>query len=557
MISPLLNYIAILLSLLQSVASHPGLPNVTEHTITQNIDHFGYDANTGTYQERYFTYDKYLATPNSPTVIFFYCGNEDNVELYVNNTGLMWQLGKKMNALLVFAEHRYYGKSLPVPPPTTKTSITSTSNSSSSSPTSECLRFLTTEQATADYATLIRFLRLQYNDLDNSISIIGFGGSYGGMLGSWMRMRYPDALDGMLAASAPILSFDGLSPSYDPSTYDMIVTRDAGGEGSGAASECATNVKSVWKEIETLATTSVGRSMLSKQFTTCQPIATQEEGTSLIEWLQAPLGYMAMGNYPFASDYMTHGDGKPMVAWPMRVACSHLAIPGMTGAALMKGMSAFASVWYNRTGVNATCFFNGKIETGVVRNLQGQIVRARRPMSRMERDRNRNGYINVNDDNNDNDNDNTCAGTWNYQYCTQMVQPFASGLGQDMFYPPSPWNVTETAAGCLQTFNVQTRPDWVNVGFPGSKLDNGRFSNIIFTNGYLDPWSGGGVLRNISVVDELWAYVLPNGAHHLDLMWAHPNDPPDAIDARRFIEVTMKRWIHDKRRIKSLQRVTL
>ncbi len=138
MISPLLNYIAILLSLLQSVASHPGLPNVTEHTITQNIDHFGYDANTGTYQERYFTYDKYLATPNSPTVIFFYCGNEDNVELYVNNTGLMWQLGKKMNALLVFAEHRYYGKSLPVPPPTTKTSITSTSNSSSSSPTSAC-----------------------------------------------------------------------------------------------------------------------------------------------------------------------------------------------------------------------------------------------------------------------------------------------------------------------------------------------------------------------------------------------------------------------------------
>ena len=63
-------------------------------------------------------------------------------------------------------------------------------------------------------------------------------------------------------------------------------------------------------------------------------------------------------------------------------------------------------------------------------------------------------------------------------------------------------------------------------------------------------------MRNISVVDELWAYVLPNGAHHLDLMWAHPNDPPDAIDARRFIEVTMKRWIHDKRRIKSLH-VTL
>lgn len=33
---------------------------------------------------------------------------------YVNNTGLMWQLGQEMRALLVFAEHRYYGKNLPV-----------------------------------------------------------------------------------------------------------------------------------------------------------------------------------------------------------------------------------------------------------------------------------------------------------------------------------------------------------------------------------------------------------------------------------------------------------
>ena len=32
---------------------------------------------------------------------------------YVNNTGLMWQLGQEMQALLVFAEHRYYGKNLP------------------------------------------------------------------------------------------------------------------------------------------------------------------------------------------------------------------------------------------------------------------------------------------------------------------------------------------------------------------------------------------------------------------------------------------------------------
>ena len=50
--------------------------------------------------------------------VFFYFGNEDNVELYVEHTGLMWESAPDMGAALVFLEHRYYGKSLPFPPNT-------------------------------------------------------------------------------------------------------------------------------------------------------------------------------------------------------------------------------------------------------------------------------------------------------------------------------------------------------------------------------------------------------------------------------------------------------
>lgn len=101
--------------------------------------------------------------------------------------GLMWELAPEFGALLVFAEHRYYGQSAPFRKHLTRH-----------------MQWLTTEQAMGDYAELIWELRGSYGP---STPVVGFGGSYGGMLAAWFRLKYPHLLNGAIAGSAPIWTY--------------------------------------------------------------------------------------------------------------------------------------------------------------------------------------------------------------------------------------------------------------------------------------------------------------------------------------------------------------
>ena len=98
---------------------------------------------------------------------------------------------------------------------------------------------------------------------------------------------------------------------------------------------------------------------------------------------------------------------------------------------------------------------------------------------------------------------------------------------------------------CQTKFGLTPQYDWVFDFFGGLDIekDFNHLSNIIFSNGQLDPWSAGGVLKQVSP-DIVIIYML-NAAHHLDLRTPNEVDDP-SVKAGRQLEIdTIKKWIVD------------
>ena len=59
----------------------------------------------------------------------------------------------------------------------------------------EHVGYLSSEQALADFAVLIDHIKSTMPGASTS-PVVAFGGSYGGMLAAWLRMKYPHSVIG-------------------------------------------------------------------------------------------------------------------------------------------------------------------------------------------------------------------------------------------------------------------------------------------------------------------------------------------------------------------------
>ncbi|XP_042956828.1 lysosomal Pro-X carboxypeptidase-like [Carya illinoinensis] len=219
----------------------------------QTLDHFNYMPESySTFQQRYVINSKFWDGANRSAPILAYLGAEAPLDGDLRIIGFLTDNAAEFKALLVYIEHRYYGESIPLG----SSREVALGNAST-------LGYFNSAQAIADYAEIIIYLKEKLQAQNSPVIVIG--GSYGGMLASWFRLKYSHVAIGALASSAPILYFDDITPQDG---YYSIVTKDF----REASETCYQTIKNSWSIIDEVAFKPDGLSILSKTFKTCNPL---------------------------------------------------------------------------------------------------------------------------------------------------------------------------------------------------------------------------------------------------------------------------------------------
>ncbi|KAL5545779.1 hypothetical protein UlMin_005466 [Ulmus minor] len=440
---------------------------------TQTLDHFNfYPKSYHTFQHRYLINDTFWGGAKKNAPIFVYTGNEGDIEWFTQNTGFMFQTAPRFKALLVFVEHRFYGKSIPFG-----------GNKDVAYTNASTLGYLSSTQALADYANLIVDLKNNLSAIDSPVVV--FGGSYGGMLAAWFRLKYPHIAIGALASSSPILGFENLTSPY---SFNNIITQDFKSDSEN----CYKVIKGSWQQLEDIGKTPQGRRLLRRSFKLCKNY--EDVSYSLESWLQTAFIYTAMTDYPTPSNFL-----NPLPAYPIKQMCKAIDNP-TTGNDTFAKLYGAATVYYNSSGT-VKCFDI------------------------------------------DDDSDPHGLNGWEWQACTEMILP-TEGNTNDSIFPASDWHYEDRVSYCKSAYDIEPRRNWITIEFGGNDIKRvlKRFgSNIIFFNGLRDPWSGGGVLKNIS--NTIVAIVAKEGAHHVDLRFSTKEDPKWLKEVRKQEIKIIAGWI--------------
>ncbi|XP_054157916.1 putative serine protease K12H4.7 [Oppia nitens] len=442
------------------------IQTLPDNWFDQRVDHFN-TSDTRTFKQRYFINNKYYKTGGP---VFLLVDGENEGQDYFITAGALAGYAQRFGALAVDLEHRYYGQSLP-------TEDLSIGN----------LRYLTVGQALKDTEQFIGYLNRKLS-LNNNTKWIAFGGSYAGNLVAFLREKYPHAVAGSVASSAPI------QMTYDFNQYYPAVSQSLG-------TECSKQVREAFQLVVDQLKTPDGWLAIGKEFKLCTPL----NGTDRDSVYRFMLSLME----PFAIS--AQYDGRS----PMGVhrVCSLMMTTD------------------NRTD-------NGSKSSPVDR--LAQVMTEYRKGNCIDYEYNK--LINVLKD--IKPSPQAMFRQWFYQMCTEF------GYFQTTDHSDSPFGhnvpIDHYVKICSDAYGKQFTPDVIrksvdrfNQYYGGAKPEN--ITNVVFTNGAVDPWHVLSVLTDLNPTTR--AIYMNSTSHGAEMLQPLPTDPQELTDARLAIEKQLQLFL--------------
>ncbi|CAM9481871.1 unnamed protein product, partial [Ectocarpus fasciculatus] len=360
---------------------------------------------------------------------------------------------------------------------------------------SSSMQYLTTQNVLEDFVELLEYVKKEYNA--ETCPVIAFGGSYGATLTTYLRAAYPFSVIGGLASSAPSGYYDPENweaHGVDEFTFSDIITKDY----DSAHPQCLDAIKASRTAIEQTST-----EYLVKAFNLCNESGLGPHKPDLFLY---GLEGLCQQDYPYAI-----GD---MPAWPVNYVCDVLVDAYNTCDAQDPSCMVDAAVTVTNLALgtdSSTCMETLEEGPG---NIPG---------------------------------DGPGLGAWGYQSCTETLHQFSSRGIRDYQF-----DMQQSALDpCNEIWQVAPDTKAFKLRYGGYDLGDGKteITNIIWSNGLLDPWSGGGFLPQYAPEDAaargMYYFIIQKGAHHLDLRGPHPEDPLEVTLVRKREEDIMWGWVQE------------
>ncbi|ESQ50150.1 hypothetical protein EUTSA_v10002179mg, partial [Eutrema salsugineum] len=355
----------------------------------QDLDHFTFTPKSYmTFQQRYAIDFKHWAGAKANAPILAFLGEEASLDHDLAVVGFLGDNGPRLKALLVYIEHRYYGKSMPF------------GSAEEALKNASTLGYLNSAQALADYAAILLHIKEKYSTKHSPIIVIG--GSYGGMLAAWFRLKYPHIALGALASSAPLLYFEDTRPKFG---YYYIVTKVI----KETSERCYNTIRKSWKEIDRVAAKPNGLLILSQKFKTCSPL---NESSDIKDFLGTIYAEAVQYNRDWVTNMCNAINADP----PNRK--NDLLDRIFAGVVALKR--------------NQTCYGTNMLLQPTKNNIAWN---------------EKNNHI-----------------AWSWQSCTEIVMPIGYDK-QDTMFQPAPYNMSSFIEGCQSYYGVPPRPHWIMTYF--------------------------------------------------------------------------------------------